>query len=90
MWHYAQALERVSYERIKASDTFLLYILSTCLLGVLSYFPVDLFFPDDLSDTSRLVPILIAIVAVLLAAAIAGAALFCAVMQNKINKLTSK
>ncbi len=90
MWKYGVALETVSFKRIKGSDIFLFYLLSTSFwLTFISAF--DVITPQPKADTTiewgEVTPILIGLAIVVFIVSIIGNAFFCAVAQNKINKL---
>ena len=85
MWRYANALDLVSYGRIKYSDTFLLYIIVINLAFIGE--PVIRF--NIQVQHISLTLILIA-VAVIWVTSILALGFFCAVIQEKINKLPKK
>ncbi len=93
MWLYAGALQKVSFGRIKTTDVFLVYILSTGLVGFpVSFLRVFNFTSSSASSSVQpsLQAILITIGVVVLIAALvnaAGLAFFCNFTQGKINAL---
>jgi len=82
MWRYANALDFVSYSRIKYSDTFLLYIIviNLALIGE----PVIRFNIQVQHISLTLILIALAVVWV---TTIIALGFFCAVIQDKITKL---
>jgi hypothetical protein len=95
MWLYAEALEHVSYKRIKASDVFLLFVLGMSAWLIPASIPN---FDFNLGSRGSTLPIswhtiiviLIVIGVVFLLLQIAGLAFFCSMVQKKINSLTSR
>lgn len=86
MWRYSNALDYVSYGRIKYADTFLLYIIALNLAFVGT--PFFRVFPTFTNPSHReiIVAVLIFLV-VMLITSIVCLGFFCAVMQDKISKL---
>ncbi|GEM_PF-3223590 len=88
MWQYGQALDHVSYRRLKAADTFLLYIIAShaWLLLTFGFQPSFNWVSSD-HFSSLAVVLLCGYLALCLILQIVGAAFFCATMQRKINAL---
>jgi hypothetical protein len=90
MWEYSEALEKVSFGRLKQNDTFLLYIVLTIGIWFINSttYNIDVFGNSDSNHLSwTIFGILIGGFALL---SIAGLAAFCAIMQGRINKLSAK
>jgi hypothetical protein len=86
MWRYANALDFVSYGRIKYTDTFLLYVLALnfavffgSMLRVVGFI--------DSQNTKDIILVVIVLAVLLLLTSIASMAFFCSVMQHKITNL---
>lgn len=90
-WQYSNALEFVTYSRIKKSDTFAVYVIGSCFLfGTYSFFPD---FSSDTSSSPNLHAILIIagiVIGLLILASIVGFGFFCAITQKKINAITTQ
>jgi hypothetical protein len=87
-WRYANALEFVSYNRVKASDTFLLYIIGSSVAG--GVVSVVRYLPSNAIKTTNLHSLIIAAIIlgiIFLLLGIAGLGFFCAMIQNKINAI---
>jgi len=82
MWRYANALDFVSYSRIKYSDTFLIYIIVINLAFIGE--PVIRFTIQLQHISLTLVLIALAVIWVI---SVIALGVFCAVIQDKINKL---
>lgn len=88
MWRYAEALQFVSYKRIKASDTFLFFIIGHLVPFSIAFTIVDLLsnlnssglYSDSLLATSMVVMLLIFLVSQSI-----GLAFFCTHVQKRIN-----
>jgi len=79
MWQYAHALEYVTHKRLKANDTFLLYII-----GLDAWLIVDIFrFQSLLHLTNGYV----VLIGVYILVEIGGLSFFCAAVQKRINSL---
>jgi hypothetical protein len=88
MWQYAEALERVTFKRIKGSDTFLIYIIATSFWFIVS--PGYSFSTSSTHLATHALIILISIVlGIFVLVQIAGLAFFCSTIQKKINAVTS-
>ena len=93
MWLYAEALQKVSYRRIKQSDVFLVYVIATSLIWLPSSFGRGFSFNTSHATASvhptlhtiLLIIGIIAAIAVIMNAA--GLAFFCNYTQGKINAL---
>lgn len=88
MWRYANALDFVSYGRIKYTDTFLLYVVAInfTLFGS----PFFRFVPDfHHSSPRQTITVLAVLLLVIVVTSIIGLGIFCAVMQDKVSKLST-
>lgn len=87
MWQYSQALEKVTYLRIKASDTFLLFLAATIGPATISAIFFD-FVPEDteLKTEDIIIICILSFGSWLIVNAIA-LGLFCKIMQTKLNSL---
>lgn len=87
MWRYANALDFVSYGRIKFTDTFLLYVVVINLAFVTPPLFNDLFiYRNDVSNNA-IVAVFLVIFLVIVIISIASLGFFCVVMQKRISKL---
>jgi hypothetical protein len=82
MWRYANALDFVSYSRIKYADTFLLYIIVINLA-----FIGEPFFRVNIQVQHISITLLLIALAAIWVTTIISLGFFCAVMQGKITKL---
>jgi len=89
MWQYAQALQHVSYRRLKAADTFLIYLIASHAWLLLTFgFQPSFSWGNHTGNFSHfLIALLIIYAVVCFLLEITGAAFFCATMQHKINAL---
>lgn len=87
MWKYGQALERVSFGRIKGGDTFLFFLLATYAWTLLSG-PFRWVVDFSSLKGGTLVWALVVTGIVLYLAEVTGMAFFCAVTQRRINAVT--
>ena len=89
IWQYARALEFVSYGRIKASDNFLIFTLST-FLPIIIFSQVGAFIPDNAADNvsehTAMIIVLVSLACFVILEVI-GLALYCVTVQKKIDKL---
>lgn len=86
MWQYANALEHVSYKRIKAVDTFCYFLIGTGLLFIFSGGYPDVSSRDLGRNTHEIIVVLLSGLFLFVVLNSIGLALFCSVIQNKINK----
>ncbi len=85
VWQYANALEHVSFQRIKAVDTFSYYLIGTGLLFLSSGIPN--FESNDLGrNTSEIVTVLLIALGLFIVLNSIGLAVFCSTIQKKINQ----
>jgi hypothetical protein len=86
MWKYSEALEIVSYERLKKSDTFLYYILGSHAWLLLTFGITPNFsFGGRTHLSSTLITIILIYIFVSIILEILGSAFFCTTMQKKIS-----
>jgi hypothetical protein len=87
VWQYANALEIVSFQRIKAIDTFSYYLIAT---GVFFLIPGSFHVSrSDVGPTTHTLVIIAIIVAVIAVEFFAlGLGFFCDRIQKKINAVT--
>ncbi|MDB5171120.1 MAG: hypothetical protein JWO35_814 [Candidatus Saccharibacteria bacterium] len=89
VWEYANALEHVSYKRIRAVDTFSYYIIGTGFLFLLPTFPY--IGSDDLGrNDTQIITVLLIMLGILIVLTSIGLAFFCSTIQKKINQTTPK
>lgn len=93
MWLYAGALQKVSFGRIKATDVFLVYVISTSLVGLPLSISRGINFssssaPNSFNPTLHTF-LVVAGIAIVVAALInaAGLAFFLNYTQGKINAI---
>ncbi|MDB5185184.1 MAG: hypothetical protein JWN38_992 [Candidatus Saccharibacteria bacterium] len=82
VWYYGLALETVSFRRIRGSDVFLVYLIATLVFSPYSSFRVM----PDVSGHHLWQFILIFLGISLVIYGIIVSAVFCSVVQSKINK----
>lgn len=87
MWKYAEALEFVSFRRIKKADTFLLYML-TSHAWLLLTFGLEPNFNAGWRFNNLVLAIFIGYLVACVLLEILGAAFFCATTQRKISIIT--
>jgi predicted PurR-regulated permease PerM len=87
MWRYANALDFVSYGRIKYTDTFLLYIIALNLVFIGTPFFRILTSFNGTPSLHAVIIVAIILFVVLLITSIITLAFFCATIQDKISKL---
>jgi hypothetical protein len=88
-WQYSEALEHVSYKRIKGSDIFLFYLLGTLSPTIIGTYVPSFSSTNNGPITSHEIFSALAVFGITLWLGwIIGMAMFCAVAQNKINKLS--
>lgn len=85
MWHYAGALETVSFKRISRSDTFLYFLLALCVWII----PGQGLNFDTSNDTTISTGFIIGVILTLLLFQITALASFCAIIQKKINAIAT-
>ena len=93
MWLYAEALQQVSYKRIKRTDVFLVYVIATSFVSL----PVTVARSINLSTSSTSGSVHLSLQTVLTIAGIvifiatlinaASLAFFCTYTQGKVNAL---
>jgi hypothetical protein len=86
MWRYANALEWVSYRRLKASETFLLYIIAFHLPLAITY-NLRIFAPGNQVSWHTLLTYLLLYILVADILLSVGLAFFCSTMQKRIARL---
>ena len=92
MWLYAEALQKVSYKRIKASDVFLVYVIGTSLIGLPWTLSRGFSYPSSATSTVHptlhtVLLIIGIVVAVGTLVNAAGLAFFMSYTQGKISAL---
>jgi hypothetical protein len=91
-WHYAEALDLVTKQRIKANDTFLFFILSTSawlLLGGGGGFNYSSGSSGNGPSLHTIAIIAAVVIAILVLLSIAGTTFFICYMQQKIDAVRS-